>query len=91
MARNAHEFHPVTVLYDGKLSASIYRRIDQHGPLYSVEFNRSGYCQGIFVTSKFFREEHLLSLKELAQRAYACVADFKNRDAEYWVTNPTRN
>lgn len=80
MARDANEFHPIDVLYDGPLSASIYRGVDRLGPFYSVEFNRAGYCDGRFVTTKKFRHEHLLTLKHLAERAYQCVSQLKAKD-----------
>ena len=91
MAHNANEFHPVDVLYDGPLSASIYRGVDRLGSFYYVEFNRSGAIDGRFVTTKLFRQEQLLALSHLAKRAYDHVAHLKFEDAKAATPKPTLN
>lgn len=91
MAHNANEFHPVDVLYDGPLSASIYRGVDRYGPFYTIEFNRSGSHDGRYTTTKQFRQGHLLALSHLSKRAYDRVAHLKVEDARTASPKPSLN
>ena len=89
MANDAAEFHPTAVLYEDKLSASIYRSTGRHGPTYSVEFYRSGYCDGVFVTTKRFRTEHLLQLQHLARRSYDHIRLLQAREEQFRLCRNT--
>ena len=80
MGYDAKEFHPIEILEDRDLSASIYRGVGRAGTFYTIEFNRAGHHGGKFATSTFFRYEHLRSLANLAHRSHQRIAALKAVD-----------
>ena len=88
MARVAPEHRPEAVLREeGGLTASVYRCRGSRGEYFVAEFRRYFEFGGVVRVTDLFREEHLLPLARLAERARDRIAVLKTRPPP----NPAEN
>ena len=74
MAELASDFYPETILHEpGGLTASVYRCLGQQGEYFMTTFARTFEYEGKTYVTDLFRQEHLLPLSHLAERAYVRI------------------
>ena len=74
MGRVATDHYPVAVLHEnGGLSANIYECVGVQGTYFTTTFSRIFEHKGKLYQTSFVREEHLLSLAQLAKRCHAFI------------------
>lgn len=72
---------PAKEIRIGNIKANVWKNSSEHGPIYSVSFERVYKGQdGKWATSKFFRFEDLLLLAKVADHTHTSVHIAKSTD-----------